>query len=261
MRVLTDKTNKVGITRIILGVAMKKYKILIFALIWMCTSLVLVSYANSAEPPRIIVIVPNAEDDLEVYLDIDGERVDSFSISTLFEKQYKFYPYTMYDSSKDDEYTIIAKDSSKEVVFDIEMHGIMYNTFYTLDFENETIVEGKTLSRAIILVSLRVLLTLIIEGFIFYLFGYKKKWSWAMFLIINLITQGGINIYINSFMPIHGYYIISIFFAEIYVLAAELIAFNLFVREGLTIKKNIYVVIANIISFILGGYILMMLPV
>ena len=240
---------------------MKVNKIILFILIWMASGLLIISNANSAEPPRIIVIVPNAEEDLQVYLDVNGSRVESFSQGSLFEKQYKFYPYTMFNDKEVKEYTIVAKDNNKEVVFKIDSPKIMYNNFYTLDFNKETFIEGKTFSRALILVSLRVLLTLVIEGLIFYLFGYRDKKSWIVFLVINLITQSTLNIYINSFMSIVGYYIISIFIFEIYILVAELIAYNLLMKEGLGIKKNIYVVIANIVSFILGGYILMMLPV
>ena len=239
---------------------MRINKIFLFVMVWIICGMFLVCNANSAEPPRIIIIVPNATKDLDIHMEYRGETINSFSESFIFEKQYKFYPHYK-KGEKDDPFVIVASDRIKEVKFTIESPEMFYNNFYTLDFEKNTLVEGKTFGRAAILVSLRVLLTLIIEGAIFFLFKYRKKQSWIAFIVINMITQTALNIYINSYMSIMGYYIISIFIAEIYILIAELIGFKLFLKEGRGIKRNIYVVLANIVSFILGGYILMMLPV
>ena len=36
-------------------------------------------------------------------------------------------------------------------------------------------------------------MTLLIEGALFFAFGFRKKLSWVLFIIINLITQGLLN--------------------------------------------------------------------
>lgn len=38
--------------------------------------------------------------------------------------------------------------------------------------------------------------TLLIEGVLLYVFGYRSKKSWKRFLLVNLITQGGFAVYL-----------------------------------------------------------------
>ena len=83
-----------------------------------------------------------------------------------------------------------------------------------------------------------------------------------MFLAINLVTQGVLNIFLNSrgsLMP--SYLIFSLIIGEVFVFAAEMIAFPIFIEEHKKSRILIYVFIANLINLIVGGYIISVLPV
>lgn len=122
-------------------------------------------------------------------------------------------------------------------------------------------MEGKQLSRSVVLVTLRIVLTLTIEAFVFYLLGYRHKKSWIAFLIINIITQGALNIWLNSFTPIGSYIILSLIFGEVFVFIIEIIGFLIFVKEHRWIRTLLYVLTANFISLIAGGYMITTLPI
>lgn len=81
------------------------------------------------------------------------------------------------------------------------------------------------------------------------------------FLIINLITQGALNIWLNSNGPIMTYGMFVLIFGKIFVFAAEIITFLFFVKEHERSRKVIYVLTANLASLFLGGYLITVLPV
>jgi hypothetical protein len=106
------------------------------------------------------------------------------------------------------------------------------------------------------------MITLLIEGFIFFLFQFKEKRSWLAFLVINLVTQGALNIWLNvegSLMP--SYLFITLVIGEILVFAVELVAFPLLIKEHKNSRIFIYVFVANLVSLIAGGYLISFLPV
>jgi len=132
----------------------------------------------------------------------------------------------------------------------------------TLDVSNRELTPGKYPFRSVLLVSIRLLLTLLLEGIIFWLFRFRQKRSWLIFLMINLVTQGALNIWLNSggsLMP--SYLIFSLIIGEFFVFTTEMIAFPIFIKEHKKSRILIYAFIANLISLIGGGYIISVLPV
>jgi len=99
------------------------------------------------------------------------------------------------------------------------------------------------------------------EGIIFWLFRFRQKRSWYIFLAINLVTQGVLNILLNSKGLMPSYLIFSLILGELFVFAAEMIAFPIFIKEHKKSRILIYAFIANLISLIAGGYIISVLPV
>ncbi len=100
----------------------------------------------------------------------------------------------------------LITDNKIEIVY-IGIPGARYSNLYTLDYESKTLTEGTSSSRAWIYALVRLLLTLIIEALIFFFFGFRKGKSWTLFIIINLVTQGVLNIWLNTF-PSVDYYLI-----------------------------------------------------
>jgi len=63
------------------------------------------------------------------------------------------------------------------------------------------------------------------------------------------------------FIPIQGYIIFGLIFGEILIFIAEIVAFLLFIKEHNSLRKVLYILTANFISLIAGGYIIRILPI
>jgi len=216
-----------------------------------------VCYGNSAEPPSILIIVPGAPDDLEISISTGDTYTRAKKIDKIIEKYYIFYSR---DLKNTENYTFKIITGNTDYNITIERPMKTYNNIYTLDLKNQTLTRGKLLSRSILLILMRVVLTLLIEAIVFWLFGFRSKKYWVAFLLINLLTQGLLNIWINGFQPLVSYIIFSLVFAEIFVVIFELIAF-LSLIKGQRLRTVFYVITANLLSLFAGGYIVTILPI
>jgi len=217
-----------------------------------------ICYANSAEPPSILIIVYNAPDDLEISIGSGNNIVKAKRTDKSFESYYTFYSMDMKIAG---DYNIKVTTGNSHFEISLDEPLKFYNNIYTLDLKNQTLTPGKSLLRSIALVSSRVILTLLIEGFIFYLFGYRQKRSWIVFLIINLITQGILNIWINGVSPLQSYIIIGLISMEILIFIVEAFAYLIAVKERKALITFLYVITANFLSLLVGGYLITKLPV
>lgn len=217
-----------------------------------------VCYGNSAEPPSILIIVPNAPMDLEIGI----QSGDTYTIAGRIDKATESY-FTFYLSELRSIDNYVLKISAGNSTFEIKLDQPVrsYNNIYTLNIRRQTLTPGKSLSRSILLVSLRITLTLIIEAVIFWLFGYRQKISWLAFLIINLLSQGTLNIMLNGESPIASYVIFGLIIGEIFVFIFESIVFLRYVKEHSRWRTFLYVLTANILSLIAGGYAITILPI
>ena len=75
-------------------------------------------------------------------------------------------------------------------------------------------------------------LTLLLEGALFWLFGYRLRRSWLVFLLANLITQGAVNVCVHLLVPVatsaYNTLVLGMFLytpLEIGVLLVEMLAF------------------------------------
>ncbi len=216
-----------------------------------------ISFGNSAEPPSILIIVPDAPDDLEIEMFSNDKYIKADKLDKTLEKYYTFSLHDLEGLSKY-KFKISTEDSSFEILLDEPLQG--YNNVFTLNIKKQTLTSGKLFSRTLKLVSLRITLTLIIEGLIFLSFGYREKRSWIIFLVINLLTQGFLNIWLNGFTPMKSYIFFALIFGEIWVFIAEAIGFSIFIKEHNRSKTIGYVLLANFLSLIAGGYLISLLP-
>ncbi len=215
-----------------------------------------VCYANSAVPPSILIIVPNAPNDLKI--SIGSENIEARRTDKVIESYYTFYRGDL----KYAEYTVkvTTADRTFEILLDTPLKS--YDNIFTLDLERQTLTSGESVSRSIALPSLRIILTLIIEAIVFFLFGYRRKRSWLVFLIINLLTQGVLNIWLaGSTNPLDSYIIFSLIRGEMLVFIVEMIGFLIFVNEHHGLRTILYVMAANLLSLFVGGYLITVLPV
>jgi len=220
-------------------------------------------YANSAEPPGLIMIVDSPPDDLTVSLKFeDGSVVELDKTKTAWEAQYRFiYGMITRSVTSLESATLIA--AWDDTGFECALLGSMlnrYNNILTLDIRSQTVSNGQTFARSAALVSMRVVLTLIIEGIIFLAFQYRQKRSWLAFLIVNLITQGILNVALNQSFT-NSYLILALVFYEILVFIAEAVALTAIIKEHKKGRTLGYVLAANLCSLVLGGFLISYLPV
>jgi hypothetical protein len=231
----------------------KALLLILFVIVTSCVITPL-CYANAAEPPSIFIIVPGAPDDLEISIGL--ENIKARRTDKLTESYFAFYSSDL----KSANYTVTVSTGGKtfETVLDIPLKS--YNNIFTLDIENRALIPGKSLSRTVSLLSFRIILTLLIEGIVFFLFGYRSKRSWLIFIIVNIITQGALNLWLNGIAtPLNNYIIFSLVLGEIAVLIVEMAAFLIFIKERRVIT-SLYVIAANLLSLFAGGYLITALP-
>lgn len=215
--------------------------------------------ANSAEPPILNVIVSFPPDDLklsmEYHYDMEDVIVVEFQKVINFKEAY--FRLFYYNVNKPKNSTLIVESSEKSYRLPLPANYLStYNYLITLDFNNETISDGQTISRSITLVSMRVVLTLILEGLVLFIFGYRRKSSWILFIILNLITQGFLNITLNN-VGINSFPIfLLLIFYELIIYLVETIVYGLLLKEHSKSRAFAFAFIANFASFILGGFLI-----
>ncbi len=215
--------------------------------------------ANSAEPPSLVILVNNPPDDLSIVLVSGENRSEAIVRRVAWEGYYVFYSR---DMQADGEYTFRVTANGESFERTLDMPLKRYNNVVTLDLSGRKLTPGKYPFRSALLVTIRLLLTLLLEGIIFWLFRYRQKRSWLIFLAVNLVTQGALNIWLNSggeLMP--NYLIIGLIIGEVFVFAAEIILFPILIKEHKKGDIISYVFVANLFSLIAGGYIISVLPV
>ena len=133
--------------------------------------------ANAAEPPSFIIIVSNPPDGLELSIPSGAPGAEPYVLQKTvkgWESHYRYFYGGDPDSgSRKDELTVKYGDTQFTIPF-APAKG-RYGVLYTLDVAGRTIAEGEKPLRTPLLIAMRVLLTLAIEGLVFYLFGYREK--------------------------------------------------------------------------------------
>jgi hypothetical protein len=140
-----------------------------------------------------------------------------------------------------------------------------FNSYFLFDGENvestedEDLFIGKAVksydySLEVWSFLVRMIVTILIEIVILILFGYRSSKSLKLVLIVNVITQLGLNLLLN----IVGYYqsslvsVIIYVFLELLVITGEAIFYSFFLKEKSRLRAALYGVTANIASFGIG---------
>lgn len=219
--------------------------------------------ANSAEPPGITIIVENAPDDISLTLELAEDPENEIYVQKA-QKNWEVYfrLYYHFDHSTLDDAVIRIESSEKSFSCPLP-DGIhkRYNNLLTLNFETQTLTLGQRWWRQPALTAARVTLTLLVEGLIFFAFGFRSKRSWIVFLAVNLVTQGWLNYIINSSAFSNGYWVLGLYLAEFVIFAAEAIAFPLATKERKVWQRLLYAFASNTASLIAGLLLIRYLPI
>lgn len=129
-----------------------------------------------------------------------------------------------------------------EVVYDWESNTVRAATPKPVRFMAEVLVT--------------LIPTLLIEGLILFLFGFREKRTWLVFLAVNVLTQLALHIFCGNVLLFAGshflLYALFLLIPELVIWAAEAAAFALLFRERTVGRRIGYAVCANAVSFILG---------
>lgn len=173
-----------------------------------------------------------------------------------------YYVFYSHDMQTDGEYILRITTGGEGFECAIGEPLKKYNNVFTLSLSERQLTPGEYPFRNVLLVSIRLLLTFALEGAVFWLFGFRQKRSWLVFLAVNLVTQGLLNIWLNyGGTPLQSYLIFSLIIGELFVFAAEMAALPILIKEHKKSRVLLYALVSNLASLIAGGYIITVLPV
>ena len=154
-----------------------------------------------------------------------------------------------------DTYRIILVTKSGESWVSDTLHRATLQSSATVDWAAKTV----SVPPAVVAYALQFLCmlipTLLIEGVLLYVFGYRSKKSWKRFLLVNLITQGGFAVYLAVTVLNHGVSGWSLLFyipIELVITLAEVLLDRWLLTEKGKGRAMGYAIVANIHSATVG---------
>ena len=154
-----------------------------------------------------------------------------------------------------DTYRIILVTKSGESWVSGVLHRATLQSSATVDWAAKT-AAAPSAGVAYALQFLCMLLpTLLIEGLLLFAFGYRSRRSWLVFLLVNLVTQGGFALYLAVTVLNHGVSGWSLLFyipIEIIITAVELLCYRRLLTEKGKGRATGYAVAANVCSAVVG---------
>ena len=97
--------------------------------------------------------------------------------------------------------------------------------------------------------------TLLIEGALLFAFGYRSRRSWLVFLLVNLVTQGGFALYLAVTVLNHGVSGWSLLFylpIELIITVVESLLYRRLLTERSWERAVGYAIVANVCSATVG---------
>lgn len=155
-------------------------------------------------------------------------------------------------------FKIIILTNDNKIISSKEVNTYTFDSVVYYDFETNKVKTTSSLGFFALKFLGTCILTLIIEGFIMLFFKFSIKKNWKVFLSINVVTQ--LLLYIclllitarSSLM----YYLTTIIPIELLILIIEAVYYSKKLKEHSIIRRINYAVVANILSFILGLFII-----
>lgn len=229
------------------------YGAIIFIAVFIFTAVFSVPvYANSAAPPSLTIVVLNAPDEIEIY-SADGTE-KAYREFSLSDPLFRFYESGTFPNA------IVIRAEGRETLLELPAENISgYDNYAVLDYKTMELSAGQPWWRAPLLIFLRVSITLIIEGIVFLLFGFRAKRDIAVFLLVNILTQAALNIIILTETNT-AFLMVELIFLEILIFIIESIAYCFLFTERSKGERVIFSFIANLASLFIGGAAIYLLP-
>lgn len=132
----------------------------------------------------------------------------------------------------------------------------VFYTHLTYDWERNTITAATSPAGFYALQFLSTLVpTLVVEGVLLWLFGFRAKRDWLVFLLVNLVTQAGLHLWIGANLVSvgsHPLYYLVLVVAEVPILLVELMVYLFLLKEHGKGRRAAYAVCANLASYAAG---------
>ncbi len=226
------------------------------------------------QPPTLTVVVLGAPKDTEmrVIIQHEGEAVNVplERETRAWENTYRLYRAAVWQFGnwygnaydfKGAELLLINASGQKRIpIPDGLLHDRGFNEIITLRYASGRLSYGLPAWRAPLLIGIRVLAALLIEGVIFFLSGYTNKKSWLLFLAINLVIHGALSIFCSSWINVNPSMYAVYFLCVFISFLLEITAFLLLVDEQSSDRAIGYLVKANLASHALNLLLIAFLP-
>ncbi len=144
-----------------------------------------------------------------------------------------------------------------------------FDSYYTIDLAGDGMTAAKSYdhSREIVSLISRIVLTITIEYLIALAFGYREKRWLCVIMVVNVLTQVGLNIALNAINFYEGAWAFVFFYVvlEFAVFVAEAVAYvflhRKFGENAGTYRRAVgYAFVANLVSFVGGMALAWIIP-
>jgi len=140
--------------------------------------------------------------------------------------------------------TVYTRRFSDNIIYDLESNTVYAATPYPLFFALQLLTT--------------LVPTLLIEGVLLWLFGFRQRRTWAVFLTVNAVTQIGLHVACGSLLPVSAFhplfYVLGLLLPELVIWAVEAVAYRFLFQEGTPGRRIGYALCANAASYGLGFF-------
>jgi len=187
-----------------------------------------VVFAMSPAPPRLTVVVNFAPENLALSVqcgDGSSKPMPLQKGTKCWETQYFLYwPEEFFTPEERGATTLTLVMQNGGERYELPFPAQTVQDYYgtaTLDFKTRSLTNGVSALRGWLLFVVHTALTFAAACAVFFVFGYRKKWSWLAFVAVNILAQGCLNsVFINEVIyPGPNAVLALVFFAPIAFLA------------------------------------------
>lgn len=210
---------------------------------------------NAAAPPHVVIIVEQAPEDLSLF--IDGEEV--FAQTHLMDSR-TYYAFWQWYEVKEANLTLTVNQGTARQEVPLQIDPGQVYQYFALDPTTMTLASTAPADYILWDTAKRLTVTLLLEGLLFFLLGFRKKRSWTAFFLVNLATQAFLAYcFYSNFTPFHAYAGFTLILAEGLIIIVESLVMVFAVKEKTWKRRLLYAVSANVLSWWFGGWLLPLL--
>ena len=155
-----------------------------------------------------------------------------------------------------DTYRIILAPKDGEIWVSEVLERKTLQSSVTVDYGTKAVTVPPVWKAYAVQLLCTLLTTLVIEGIVLVLYGFgRQKRNWPVFLLVNLVTQGGLAVWTaHTFLSsgFWGWSVLALIPAELVILIVEMGAYALLLTGQPRSRAAAYGFLANLFSAVLG---------